>query len=337
MIGKRGQRAIAIVVVELGGALQQAAVQVEDVARIGLAARRTAQQQRHLAVGDGLLGEIVIDDDGVHAVVAEIFAHRAAGIGREELQRRRLRGGRGDDDGIFHRAILLERADDLRDRGALLADGDVDAVELLALVVALVGLALVDEGVDRDGGLAGLAIADDQLALAAADGDEGVERLEAGLHRLVHRLARDDARRLHLDAHALLGDDRALAVDRVAETVDDAAEQALADGDVHDRAGPLHGRTLGDRGVRAEDHDADIVGLEVQRHALDAARELDHLAGLDVVEAVDAGDAVADAQHGADLGDLGLGAEAGDLVLDDLGNFSGADVHFQPFVEPLRA
>ena len=30
-----------------------------------------------------------------------------------------------------------------------------------------------------------LAVADDQLALAAADGDEGVERLEAGLHRLV--------------------------------------------------------------------------------------------------------------------------------------------------------
>jgi hypothetical protein len=60
---------------------------------------------------------------------------------------------------------------------------------------------------------------------------------------------------------------------------------------------------------------------------LDAVLELDHLAGLDVVEAVDAGDAVADRQHGADFGDLGLGAEAGDLVADDLGDFCGADVH----------
>ena len=51
-------------------------------------------------------------------------------------------------------------------------------------------------GVDRDGGLAGLAVADDQLALAAADGDQRVDGLEAGLHRLVHRLARNDARRL---------------------------------------------------------------------------------------------------------------------------------------------
>jgi hypothetical protein len=136
---QRGQRAVAVRVVHLGGALEQAAVQVEDVARIGFAARRAAQQQRHLAIGDGLLGKVVIDDHRVHAVVAEIFAHRAAGIRREELQRRRLRGGGGDDDGIIHRAILLERADDLRDRRALLADRDVDAIELLALVVALVG------------------------------------------------------------------------------------------------------------------------------------------------------------------------------------------------------
>ncbi len=101
-----------------------------------------------------------------------------------------------------------------------------------------------------------------------------------------------------------VGVDRALAVDRVAERVDDAAEQALADRNVDDRAGALDGRAFLDLGVRAEDHDADVVGLEVERHALDAVVELDHLAGLDVVEAVDAGDAVADRQHGADFGDL---------------------------------
>ena len=120
----------------------------------------------------------------------------------------------------------------------------------------------------------------------------------------MHRLARDDARRLHLDAAALVGDDRALAVDRVAEAVDDAAEQALADRHVDDRAGALDDVAFLDLGVRAEDHDADIVGLEVERHALHAVGELDHLAGLDIVEAVDARDAVADRQHLADFGDL---------------------------------
>src|SRR3546814_2160976 len=78
---------MAIGVVQLGGALQQAAVKIEDVARIGFAARRAAEQQRHLAIGDRLLRQIVIDNDGVHAVVAEKLAHGAAGIGREELER----------------------------------------------------------------------------------------------------------------------------------------------------------------------------------------------------------------------------------------------------------
>ncbi len=55
--------------------------------------------------------------------------------------------------------------------------------------------------------------------------------------------------------------------------------------------------------------------------------ELDHLAGLDVVEAVDAGDAVTDGQHLADFGDVGFLAEIGDLVLEDGRNFGGADVH----------
>ena len=77
---------------------------------------------------------------------------------------------------------------------ALLADGDVDADDPGAL--------LIDDGVDRDGGLAGASVADDQLALASADRDHGVDRLDAGLQRLLHRLPDDDTRRHHLDRSA---------------------------------------------------------------------------------------------------------------------------------------
>src|SRR5690606_11443139 len=83
-----------------------------------------------------------------------------------------------------------------------------------------------------------------------------------------------------------------------------------------------------DGAVGTEQHDADIVGLEIERHALDATRELDELAGLYVVEAVDAGDAVTDRQHLADLGNLGLLAEILDLVLEDRRDFRGFDIHY---------
>ena len=100
----------------------------------------------------------------------------------------------GDDDRVLHRAGLAQLVDDRGHRRLLLADGDVDADDVLAL--------LVDDRVDRDGGLAGLAVADDQLALAAADRDHRVDGLDAGLQRLVHRLAGDDAGRLDLDLAA---------------------------------------------------------------------------------------------------------------------------------------
>ncbi len=243
------------------------------------------------------------------------------------MQRRGFGRGGGYHDGVFHRAVLLERAHDLRHGRALLADRDIDAVEFLALVGARVQLLLVDEGVDRHRALAGLAVADDQLALTATDGNERVERLEAGLHGLVHRLARDDAGGFHFDAAALAAVERALAVDRIAERIDHAAEQSLAHGNVHDGSGALHAVAFGDFRVRTEDHRADIVGFQVERHALHAIGEFDHLAGLYLVETVDAGDAVTHRQHGAHFAHFGFIAEIGDLVLDDLGDFCGADIH----------
>ena len=113
---------------------------------------------------------------------------------------------------------------DLDDGRHPLADRDVDADQVLVLVV--------DDRVDRDRRLAGLAVADDQLALAAADRDHPVDRLQPGLHRLVDRLALDDARSLELGRAGLGGVDLALVVERAPERVDDPAEQLLADRDL---------------------------------------------------------------------------------------------------------
>ena len=311
-----GHRAAAELVGQLRAALEQPGVQVEDVARVGLAARRAAQQQRDRAVGVGLLGQVVEHDEDVLALVHPVLADARAGVGREVLEAGRLgRGGR-DDGRVLHRAGLLEAPDELGDGRALLADGDVDALDLLLRVAALPVLALVDDRVERDRGLAGLAVADDQLALAAADGRHGVDGLDAGLQRLVDRLALDDGGRLQLEDAAALGDDLALAVDRVAQRVDHAAEEAVADGDREDLAGAADRLALLDGAGVAEDDAADLARVEVEREAEGAALELQQLVGHGGVQALDAGDAVADLGDGAHLLAGGLRRVRRDVLLD---------------------
>ena len=320
MIGSAVKRTGAALVAELGGTLEQAAVQVEDVAGIRLAARRAAQQQRHLAVGLGLLRQVVVHDERVLAVLHPVLTDGAAGVGSEVLERRRIAGRCGNDDGVLHRAVLAQRLDGLGDGGALLADGDVDALHAEA--------ALVDDRVDGDSGLAGLAVADDQLALATADRGHRVDRLDAGLQRLVHRLAAHDARRLDLDATLDAADDVATAVDRLAERVDDSAEHRVADGHAEDAAGGLHGLALLDAVGVAEDDGADRLLVEVQRQPDAAVFELEQLVDAAIGQAADAGDAVADLGDAADGAGLERGLETLQVLLECGGDVAGAQREF---------
>src|SRR5439155_21426014 len=92
---------------------------------------------------------------------------------------------------------------------------------------------------------------------------------------------------------------------------------------------------LANAAVLAKDHDADIIHLGIEGHALHPVRELDHFASLDLVEAEDAGDAVADREHLANLGDIGLAAETGDLLLQDRRDFRRTNFHFSSFTSPF--
>ena len=84
--------------------------------------------------------------------------------------------------------------------------------------------------------------------------------------------------------------------------------------------GSLDGLALGDLLPLAEERDADVVLLEVERDAGDAVLELEHLHGQAALEAVDAGDAVADLEDGADLGEVGLDVVVLDALLEDRGD-----------------
>src|SRR5690606_25624264 len=150
-------------------------------------------------------------------VFHEPLAHGAARIRRDILHRRRVRGGSHDHDGIFHRAVLFQRGDQPGDLALTLADSHVNALHPQTL--------LVDDGVNRNRGLTRLAVANNQLTLAAPDRDHRVNRDDTCLHRAVYVTAIHHAGGNPLDVVILGEVDRPFAVYRVAERIHNTPHQ----------------------------------------------------------------------------------------------------------------
>jgi hypothetical protein len=317
--GKRRETASTQFVAQLGCAFEQPGVQIKYIARIGFASRRPAEQQRKLAVGDRVFRQVVIDDQRVFAVVPEVFPDGRTGKRRQELHRRRVAGAGGDHHAVVHGMVFFERLHDAGHGRALLADGDVDAKDVQPF--------LIDDRVDRNRGLPRLAVADDQLSLAAPDRDHGVDGFDAGLERFANGLASIHAGRHDFDAGGVLRLDRALAVDRLTDGVHDATHEGLADRNFRDAARPLDRIAFLNADIVAHQHGADIVFFEVQRDAVEPAGKFEHLAGHGSVEAVYFGDAVADLDDGPGLLDIDLFVEAFDLFFDDRTDFVCPDLH----------
>jgi len=234
-------------------------VQVKNVTGIGLAAGWLAGQQCQLAVSCGMLGQIVDDDQRMLAVIPEIFGDRETRERRDPLQ---SGGGRcrGDDkDAAFGGAMLPHRFDDPPHRGRALADRHIDADDVRVL--------LIDDRIDADGRLAGSPVADDQLALAAPDREQGVDYQNARIHRFGHEIAFDNRGCRAFDWHFRFGLYRLVPVERPAERIDDAAEQSRSDRDPDDLAGPRDPRSRLDGLAVIEQDGSDRIGIEGQREA----------------------------------------------------------------------
>ena len=268
-------------------------MQVENVAGIGLPARGALQKKAQGPVGDGVLGEVVIDDEDVLPLVHEVLPQGRGGVGRDILQRRRGAGRGVHHHGIVHGPPAGKVPHQLGDGAGLLADGHVNAEDALAL--------LVEDGIQGDGGLAGLAVTDDELPLAPADGEHGVHRQKAGLHGGVHRLAVQDAGGRGLDGPVVRGADVALAVDGLAQGVHHPAQEGVAHGHPGGLPAAADGIPRPDLLAAAEEHAADALAPQVLHHALDAAGEEQDLAVADVLQSADGGDLIPHGEDGAGL------------------------------------
>jgi hypothetical protein len=221
-----------VLVGHLGGTLQKTGVQVENVTGVGLTSGRTTEEERHLTVGNSLLGQIVEDDDGVLAVVTEPLTHGGGSERSDVLERSGLGSSGGNNDGVLHGVVLLKSLDELGNGGTLLSNSDVDTVKLLGLVGAVVPTLLVKHGVEGNSGLSGLTITNDQLTLTTSDGNHGVDGLHAGLDGLVDGVTGKNAGGLNLGTTLLLGLDWSLTINWVSEGIDDTAEELRSNGNI---------------------------------------------------------------------------------------------------------
>ncbi len=298
-------------------------MEIENVARVRFASRRAAENQRHLAIGRGLLRQIVIDAERRFPFfVREIFGDRATAVRRDELQWRRIGSRRDNHDRVIHRTSGLESFHDGRDGRALLPDRDVHADDARAL--------LIDDRIDRDRRLAGAAIADDQLALSATDRNHRVDGFDAGLQRLFHRLTDDDARRHELDRTRGCHIDRAGAIDRLAECVDHPPENLRARHHLEQSTGAANLVAFLELEVVTHDCGAHRILLQVEHEADHdlagfAGGELEHLACDGAAKAVDEGDTVFHFEHGTDVVDVhGTEVSGLDFLEQNVLQFAGA-------------
>ena len=237
-------------------------MQVEHVAGEGFTSRRTTEQQGHLAISHGLLGKVIVNDEGVLAVVAIEFRHRAAGVGRNVLQRCRVGRGGGNDGGVLKRAVAAQGIGHQSHRGLLLADGHVEAVD--------VRFFLRQDGVNTNSGLTSLAVANDKFALSATNRRHGVNGFQTRRHWFMHALTRDDAGGLDFHGAHCGSLDGAQAVDGLTQGVEHTAHNAVADRHGEDLAGTFDRVAFLDAYIRTEQSNTDVVLFEVEHHAHDA-------------------------------------------------------------------
>ena len=301
-------------------------MQVENVTWVSLTTRRTTQKKRHLTVGNSLLRQVIVDDKGVLAIVTEPLTNRAARERSQILQRSSIRGGGTNNDRVLEGIVLLQRLDKLGNSRTLLTNSDVNAVQFLLVIVAVIPAALVQDGVKSDSRLTGLTVTNDQLTLTTANGHHGIDRLHTSLHRLVDTTAGQDTRRLNLGTTTLRSLNGALTVNRVTEGVDDTTKQLRTDRHIDNLASALDNVTLLDQGIGTEHGNTNIVRLEVKSHTTNTGGELNHLFGHDVTETVDTGNTVTNGEHAASLLDIKVRGGTRDALLENRADLRGSSL-----------
>ena len=108
-------------------------------------------------------------------------------------------------------------------------------------------------------------------------------------------------RRQAFQRNEVFSRNRPFVVDGLTLRVHHAPDQRVTYGHAHNAPGALDLVALFDFGVLAEQHDANLVFLQVHGNSGQSVRKAEQLAGHDFVQAVNAGDTVSQRDYCADF------------------------------------
>ena len=188
-----------------------------------------------------------------------MLPNRRAGVGSQVLETRGVRRGSSNNRRVLHGAGFFQSTLHTSDGGTLLANCHVDATNLLGGVTGCPVCLLVDNRVHSDSGLARLAVTNDELPLSAAHRNHGVNCLDSCLKGLVNATSGHNAGGLKLERTTALRLDRAKAINRITQRVNNTAEVAIADWHRENFTGPGDLHTGFNTSELAEDNHANLV------------------------------------------------------------------------------
>jgi len=246
------------------------------------------------------------------------FGNGTARIGSKVLKRGNIGCGRNHNDSKILAVETGQLSLQFNDGAFFLANGNINTIDLgvgsgplrgnlgkfaQALFVgrpspgtgkvAAASFTLVDNGIDSNGSFASLAIPDNQFSLAAANGNQTVNGLEAGLEGLVNGFARDDARSFDFDQpFTQRAGKGACPVQGDTEGIKNTTQKAKSGGNGENVAGAGHLVTGIDSHVGTHENNAHIVPLKVKGKAADTVGEANNLAGFNGTKTVNSGDTI---------------------------------------------
>ena len=212
-----------------------------------------------------MLGEVIINDQGMLPVEHKFFCHGAACIGGQVDHRGGIFSAGRDHGGIVHRAVFLESLHNLGDSGHFLTDTNVNAIDALSF--------LVQDGIDSNGGFARLTVANDQLSLALAQRDDRIDGFDPCLEGGINGRAVDKTGGWEFNRAVMVHFNGAFAINRLTQGVDDPPQEFFANRDIHNTSGLIDDITSLDAIAGTQDDHADIELMKVHCQAESAIGE----------------------------------------------------------------